>query len=123
MKPARSRSRSLSSAAPRAPTNARGSRRRSREGAAILASTPKVIEFCEPCGDKAPGTRSRENRRGPRCRAAATRVVVNGHAVDLAYMYVKTVDTQYENLAQLAGCPATGVSPSLAIAAETPTAS
>jgi hypothetical protein len=95
------------------------------KAAALLAKQPKVIEMCEPCGDKAPGepfvARTVEiTRPSPRDGDYRT-VVINGHAVDLAYTYVKTSDDYYENLARLVGCPAEGVSPSLHIEAETPT--
>jgi len=55
----------------------------------LVEGHPKVIAFCELCGDKAPGLPE-----------AATRVE--------------------KNLALLSGCEATGVSPSLKVADETP---
>lgn len=88
---------------------------------ALLAGAPKVISFCEPCGDKAPGepavAASVEIRTPQR---GFEELYINGAGVDLAYTYVKTDDGHYRNLALLAGCPASDVSPSLAIGAETP---
>jgi hypothetical protein len=88
----------------------------------ILAKHPKVIAYCEPCGDKAPGepavardvtvTTPQGNYR---------EVSINGQPVDLAYTFVQVSGTTYKNLAKLVGCPASGVSPSLKIADETPT--
>ena len=87
----------------------------------IVERAPKVIDFCEPCGDKAPG--EPHAVRATEVTAADgdfKELRVNGAAVDLAYVFVQTDATHYRNLAALAGCPATGVSPSLEIAAETP---
>ncbi len=87
---------------------------------AILTRAPKYIEFCEPCGDAAPGIPQRAQSVNIATPEADYRELsVNGNPIDLAYVFVKTSDTQYQNLALLAGCPATGVSPSLAIEAET----
>jgi hypothetical protein len=91
---------------------------------AILKKSPTFIDYCEPCGDPAPGapqqattvnliTVSEDSKQGE--------LWINGKAIDLAYVFVKTSEARYENLASLAGCPATGVSPSLAIEAETRT--
>ena len=86
----------------------------------ILERSPKYLEFCEPCGDKAPGI--------PQLAKDVTvdtpehgyrELSINGKPVDLAYIYVKTDATHYKNLGALAGCPASGVSPSLTIEAET----
>jgi hypothetical protein len=87
---------------------------------AILTDAPKYLEFCEPCGDKAPGIPQRATSVNITTPQGDYRELsVNGTPIDLAYVFVKTSDTQYQNLALLAGCPASGVSPSLAIAAET----
>lgn len=88
---------------------------------AILANKPKLIAFCEPCGDAAPG----EPFVPKTIERAAVgdgyqAVSIDGRSYDLAYTFAKTTDTHYENLAVLAGCPAEGVSPSLRIEAETP---
>ena len=98
-----------------------GQRAPATKAAAILAKKPKVIEFCEPCGDKVPGspfvpTTIERAAVGDGYQA----VSIDGHSRDLAYTYVKTSDDHYENLAVLAGCPAEGVSPRLTIEAETP---
>jgi hypothetical protein len=72
----------------------------------LLASRPMLVELCEPCGDTAPGLPFTVSR------------FVHGDR-DLAYTYVQTSKTRYENLAMLVDCPVTGVSPSLAVTGET----
>ena len=87
----------------------------------LLANQPKVIEFCEPCGDKAPGapeTASSVEVVTP--SSGYKEVQINGRGVDLAYTYVQTSPRTYKNLAKLAGCEAFDVSPSLDIEDETP---
>ena len=84
-----------------------------------LASQPEVVAFCEPCGDIAPGIPYRATATSLRPAGEAVELVVNGAAVDLAYVYAKTDARTFHNLAALADCPARGVSPTLAIADET----
>ena len=81
-----------------------------------LAGNPDVIQFCEPCGDKAPGEPTRATRvtKG-RDSMGEYAVVIDRREVDLAYTYVKTSPAHYENVAALAGCPTSGVSPSLRV--------
>ena len=72
----------------------------------VLASHPMVVEYCERCGDKAPGMPH----------------VAEGRPADLASTYVKTSDVRYQNLALLANCVAEPVDvPSLKVLDETPT--
>jgi hypothetical protein len=86
-----------------------------------LASHPKVIAFCEPCGEKAPGlpevVSSVQVSTADYGRAS---FAINGTDVDLAYTFVQTSPGTYTNLAKLAGCEATGVSRTLKVADETP---
>lgn len=56
---------------------------------AFLANSPKVVEYCERCGDKAPGL---------------PYVYAEGQRTDVRYTYVQTSPERYENLALLAGC-------------------
>ena len=86
----------------------------------LLAKKPMTLEFCEPCGDKAPGvpTPTRSVAIGSP-HDDYKEIQINGKGVDLAYTYVKTSATKYQNLAKLAGCHAEDVSPSLTIAEET----
>ena len=88
----------------------------------IVKKAPLVIHYCEPCGDAAPGA-PEEVKTATVQRIADDywSLSINGKDVDLAYLFVKTSDARYENLASVAGCPATGVSPSLAIQSETRT--
>jgi len=87
---------------------------------AILQKSPKYLEFCEPCGDKAPGVPAVATSVAITDQDGDYKAVaINGKDVDLAYTFVKTDDAHYQNLAALAGCSATGVSPSLTIQDET----
>lgn len=89
---------------------------------AILAKHPKVIAYCEPCGDKAPGEPVIAREVSVATPQDAYREVsINGQAVDLAYTFVQVSSTKYKNLAKMVGCPASGVSSSLKVADETPT--
>jgi hypothetical protein len=92
-----------------------------KKAEALLAKQPKVIAFCEPCGDNAPGipevARAIEVTSP---QAGYKEIQVNGKGIDLAYTFVQTSRSHYHNLAKLAGCEADGVSSSLAIADETP---
>ena len=92
------------------------------EAQRILKSSPKFIEYCEPCEERAPGPpQIAKTVEVQTADGDYKEVAINGKGVDLAYVFVKTSDARYENLASLAGCPATGVSPSLTIEAETRT--
>jgi hypothetical protein len=72
----------------------------------VLASHPMVVEYCERCGDKAPGMPH----------------PAQGRPTDLASTYVKTSDVRYQNLALLANCIAEPLDvPSLKVLDETPT--
>lgn len=87
----------------------------------LLAKHEKVIEYCEPCGQKAPGAPYTAERVSLVTPGSGYRTVeINGHGVDLAYTFVKVSQTKYKNLAKLAGCPAEDVSKELTIADETP---
>ncbi len=84
--------------------------------ALALAGNPDVIHFCEPCGDEAPGEPVRATRvEKTRDTTGDYRIVIDRREIDLAYTYVKTSPVHYENVAGLAGCPTSGVSPSLRV--------
>lgn len=71
--------------------------------------------FCEPCGDK--------NPKSTVIKSLSTETVgyqdywqvkVNQQGIDLAYTFVESgINNYLLNLAAIAGCPATGVSPIL----------
>lgn len=71
----------------------------------LLAPQPTVIEYCERCGDKAPGLPH----------------VADARPIDLESTFVKTSDVRYENLALLAGCATDVPVPSLEVLDETST--
>jgi len=85
------------------------------ERAAQALTRAKYVEMCEPCGDKAPGVPTVADHVELRHHAEGAELAIDGRTIDLAYVFVKTSDHAYSNLAALAGCPTTGVSPSLAI--------
>ena len=87
----------------------------------LVEAHPKVIAFCEPCGEKAPGipeavTSVEIGTPNPGYKD----VRINGKPVDLAYTFIQTSPGTYRNLAMMAGCAASDVSPSLKVADETP---
>ncbi len=85
---------------------------------AVLADHPNVIRFCEPCNDQAPGEPHRldhlAKQRGTE-PGDDYAVTIDKREVDLAYTYVQVSPARYENLASLAGCITSGVSPSLTV--------
>lgn len=83
---------------------------------AVMHDHPNVIEYCEPCGDQAPGEPHRiDHLAKQRDTGGYYAVTLDKREVDLAYEYVQTAPSRYENVAALAGCPASGVSPSLEV--------
>jgi hypothetical protein len=92
-----------------------------RRAARELARNPEYVAFCEPCGDAAPGVPRRASKISVEAVDDHTEVVIDGETIDLAYIYLRTSDRQYRNLAMLAGCPANGVSPRLRIDGATAT--
>jgi hypothetical protein len=83
----------------------------------VLHGHPNVIEYCEPCGDKAPGEPHRiDHLAKQRDTDGYYAVTLDKREVDLAYEYVQTAPSRYENVAALAECPTSGVSPSLEVA-------
>ncbi len=83
---------------------------------AALHGHPNVIEYCEPCNDQAPGEPHRiDHLAKQRGTDGYYAVTLDKREVDLAYTYVQTAPSHYENVAMLAGCPVSGVSPSLVV--------
>ena len=80
----------------------------------ILEHPHRLAELCEPCGEVVPGVPFL-----PKTVEVTNELIVDGKARDLAYTYVKTSPSSFENLAKMVGCTVRGVSPSLAIEAET----
>jgi hypothetical protein len=89
---------------------------------AAMHGHPTVVEYCEPCGDKAPGVpHAIEHVAKQRGTDGEYSVTLDKREVDLAYEYVQTAPSKYENIALLAGCPTSGVEPSLIVADATDT--
>jgi hypothetical protein len=82
--------------------------------AKILRAATRASDWCEPCGEHSP--KPPRAVTGVEVRPAGDgqfrEVVVNGEAVDLAYVFVERSPGSFENLAKAAGCPAEGVSAS-----------
>jgi hypothetical protein len=89
----------------------------------LLHDHPNVVTYCEPCGDRAPGDVTNAAWVATeRDRSGSYQVVIDRREVDLAYTFVQTGPDRFDNLAQLAGCPASGVSNTLTIHAPEPEA-
>ncbi|ACK67091.1 hypothetical protein PCC8801_3110 [Rippkaea orientalis PCC 8801] len=81
----------------------------------LLDLKQMVYLFCEPCGEKVP------QRININSLAVATvnyqdfwQVSINGKGIDLAYTFIESsLDKKPINLAAIAGCPASDVSPVL----------
>ncbi len=87
----------------------------------LLAKHTSIVEYCEPCGEKAPGMPYAVKDVSIATPSDGYKEIeINGKGVDLAYTFVKISSTKYKNLANLAGCPAQDVSKVLTIADETP---
>jgi hypothetical protein len=73
---------------------------------ALVKKGATVLEYCEPCGDKAPGapyTVTTVDVRGGE-------VYINGKGIDLAYLYVQTQPDELENVGIATQCGAARVS-------------
>jgi hypothetical protein len=90
------------------------SEEQAQAAAKILRAASRASDWCEPCGEHSPKpprpVTSVEVR--PAGDGQFREVVVNGEAVDLAYVFVERSTGSFENLAKVAGCPAEGVSAS-----------
>jgi hypothetical protein len=89
----------------------------------LLHDHPLIVSYCEPCNDRAPSEqRPADFVHTERDVTGAYQVVVDRREIDLAYTYVMTGWDRWENLAVLTGCPASGVSPTLALLTPPPPA-
>lgn len=91
---------------------------RATHALAVLASHPDVISYCEPCNDQAPGEPHRVDHLAKQRGTEGGdnyAVTIDKREVDLAYTYVRTSPSRYENLAAIVGCVTSGVSPSLVV--------
>jgi hypothetical protein len=85
---------------------------------AVLAEHPDVLSYCEPCNDQAPGEPHLLDHLAKQRGGAGGdnyAVTIDKREVDLAYTYVRTSPSRYENLAAIVGCVTSGVSPSLVV--------
>lgn len=96
-----------------------------REAVHYAAKGLKFVELCEPCGDTldkvSVGTiESSKWQNAP--DQTHQEVLINGEAKDVAYVFVETVagSGEFENLAQLARCKTSDVSPKINVTIEKP---
>lgn len=76
---------------------------------ALVTPGARVLEFCEPCRERVPHSPYVVKTIEVRARE----VIVNGKALDLAYLYVNRGKDEYKNVGALAGCSPQGVSLSI----------
>jgi hypothetical protein len=80
------------------PINARAS--------ALVKQGVTALEFCEPCGDKAPGKPFAVTT----VDVKGGELVVNGKGQDLAYLFLQTGTDEFHNVGVMAGCGPSQVS-------------
>ena len=77
-----------------------------------LLKAGTVIPFCEPCGETAPGAPDKvEVVEVKKEGGNHWQVYMNGHGIDLAYIYVPTPKDTWRNLGIALNCGASDVSP------------
>jgi hypothetical protein len=74
--------------------------------AKLVTPGSRVLEFCEPCGDRAPGKPFEVKKVAVR----NGELLVNGNAVDLAYLFVEASKTEFKNVGVATACGASRVS-------------
>ncbi|MEO8703789.1 MAG: hypothetical protein ABI867_27310 [Kofleriaceae bacterium] len=79
------------------------------KAAALVKKGATVLEFCEPCNDRSPGTAYTVTTSDIR----GGELYVNGKGIDLAYLYLQTRPDEFENVGRLTRCGATRVSESI----------
>jgi hypothetical protein len=81
----------------------------------LLLTGSKVLHFCQPCGEREPGSWEavKEVAIVGSGASAGRQVRLNGRVVDLAYVYYLATDGTARDLALAIGCRAEGVSESL----------
>jgi hypothetical protein len=99
------------------------SKDQAREATHFAEKGLKFVDLCEPCGDKLEKV-SISTIDSAAARQTADGVhhelVINGEPKDVAYVFVETVtgSGEFENLASLAKCDATDVSPKINVIAK-----
>ena len=83
----------------------------------LLQNNAEIATLCEPCGETKDMAKVAVVRKANKVSGNYQNyqeVVVNGKGVDLAYTFVKVAPNKYVNVAKAVGCPANGVSDSIA---------
>lgn len=84
--------------------------------ARILAGKPRYVELCEPCGETRPSAVQRVDSVTIATPTLGYREVsIDGKPIDLAYTFVETSPSRFDNLAKLVKCPAEDVSASITV--------
>ena len=85
----------------------------------FLKPNSKIVEFCEPCGDKDFYTRTPQAIVDVQAKAEDDywAVYVNGKNIDLAYTFVANAQGDFLNVSKLANCPSDDVSMGFAASA------
>ena len=76
------------------------------QAVALVKQSATAVDFCEPCGDRAPG----KPYTIATAEIRANQLFVNGAPVDLAYLYVETAPDEYRNVGLSTRCGASEVS-------------
>lgn len=76
------------------------------QAAALVKKGATVVEFCEPCGDVAPGKPFTVQR----VSVQDGELLVNGAVTDLAYLFLQTGPDELVNVGVRTGCGASNVS-------------
>jgi hypothetical protein len=75
--------------------------------AKLVKAGSRVLEFCEPCGDRAPKQPYTVSKVAVRQQRE---LVVNGAGVDLAYLFIETAKNEFKNVGLATSCGAAKVS-------------
>src|SRR5262245_58862147 len=88
------------------------SAKEAERAAAILKRTKEMVEYCELCNGEGPKLTKIHDVKVTIIDPENREVTVNGQGIDLAYVFVpqKEGSHEYQNLAKLSKCNATGVS-------------
>ena len=96
-----------------------------REALHFAAAGTKFVELCEPCGDTLAKV-TVQTVESSKFQGAADQVhqevLINGEAKDIAYVFIEEVagSGEFKNLASLAKCKTTDVSPTINVTIEKP---
>ena len=87
-------------------------RQQTTEAKAVITEAGQFAKFCGPCEDSESVVEKVASVEVVAFRGSASlfKVLVNGSAIDAAYVYVVSAEGKWMNLANTVGCQATDVS-------------